>query len=79
MFTLHNAMKKQKNTGETKSVTPPNTKVTTVADKKTLRIIALCCAMLSFLLYANTLGHEYTVDDGTVIDNNKITKKNLFF
>jgi tetratricopeptide (TPR) repeat protein len=77
MFTLHNAMKKQKNTGETKIVTPQNIRVTTVADKKTLRIIALCCAMLAFLLYANTLGHEYTVDDGTVIENNKITKKGI--
>ena len=38
---------------------------------------ALVCAMLAFALYANTLGHDYTVDDGTVISNNKITKKGI--
>jgi hypothetical protein len=32
-------------------------------------------AFITFLLYANTLGHEYTVDDSTVIENNKFTVK----
>ncbi|MBL0095298.1 MAG: hypothetical protein IPP46_01515 [Bacteroidetes bacterium] len=32
-------------------------------------------AFLTFLLYANTLGHNYTVDDSTVIENNKFTVK----
>ena len=35
--------------------------------------LALLCGIFSFLLYSNTLHHEYTVDDGTVIKNNKIT------
>ncbi len=35
--------------------------------------LGLICAMLALLLYANTVGHDYTVDDGTVIKNNKIT------
>lgn len=32
-------------------------------------------AVFSFLLYANTLGHDYTVDDVTVITSNKIVQK----
>ena len=30
---------------------------------------------VAFLLYANTLQHDYTVDDGTVIGNNSYTKQ----
>lgn len=41
------------------------------------RLAALICALLAFVLYANTLSHDYTVDDGTVISNNKITKKGV--
>lgn len=40
-------------------------------------LAALICALVAFVLYANTLGHDYTVDDGTVISNNKITKKGV--
>lgn len=47
-------------------------------DSKNLSLIgAVVCALLAFALYANTLGHDYTVDDGTVISNNKITKKGV--
>ena len=35
--------------------------------------MGLICALLAFFLYANTLGHDYAVDDGTVIKNNKLT------
>ncbi|MEP7263091.1 MAG: tetratricopeptide repeat protein [Bacteroidota bacterium] len=35
--------------------------------------LGLLCALLALLLYANTIGHDYTVDDGTVIKNNKQT------
>nr|HMT28484.1 hypothetical protein [Bacteroidia bacterium] len=46
--------------------------------QKKLRLTAaLVCAVIAFALYANTLGHNYTVDDGTVISNNKITKKGI--
>ncbi len=38
---------------------------------------AIVCAIAAFLLYANTLGNDYTVDDATVISNNKITKKGI--
>ncbi len=48
-----------------------------LAHKRTISYAALICALFAFLLYANTLGHEYTVDDGTVISNNKITKKGV--
>ncbi len=40
-------------------------------------LAAVICAIIAFALYANTLGHEYTVDDGTVISNNTITKKGV--
>src|SRR5437868_2093926 len=45
--------------------------------KKQHRLLAFICAAVAFLLYANTLGHDYTVDDGTVIKNNKITVKGI--
>lgn len=45
--------------------------------QKNLWLAGVCCALFAFLLYANTLGHDYTVDDGTVIQNNKITKKGI--
>ncbi len=35
--------------------------------------IYLVVAIVTFFLYINTLGHDYTVDDGTVIKNNKYT------
>jgi protein O-mannosyl-transferase len=34
-------------------------------------------ALIAFLLYANTINHDYTVDDGTVIANNKFTKEGI--
>jgi hypothetical protein len=40
--------------------------------KRTMLIII---AAFSFLLYANALNHDYAVDDGTVMQNNKIVKK----
>jgi tetratricopeptide (TPR) repeat protein len=49
----------------------------TPASQKTVRLAAILCALLAFVLYANTLGHDYTVDDGTVISNNTITKKGI--
>ena len=33
--------------------------------------------LFSFLLYANTINHDFTVDDGTVIANNSFTKKGI--
>lgn len=39
------------------------------------RTMLIICAACAFLLYINTVTHEYTVDDGTVMENNKIVKK----
>ncbi len=38
---------------------------------------AILIALLGFALYVNTLGHDYTVDDGTVMENNTIVKKGI--
>lgn len=36
-------------------------------------LLSLILAAIAFLLYANTLSHDYTVDDATVLANNKQT------
>ncbi|MBL7923225.1 MAG: tetratricopeptide repeat protein [Bacteroidia bacterium] len=41
------------------------------------RFLYVLCAISAFLLYANTLGHDFTVDDTTVIKNNKFTTQGL--
>ena len=38
-------------------------------------IILVCIATLAFVLYANTLRHEYAQDDGIVITDNEFTTK----
>jgi protein O-mannosyl-transferase len=40
-------------------------------------LLAGIISIFSFLLYANTLGHNYTVDDVTVITSNKIVQKGV--
>lgn len=47
--------------------------------KKTVSwsLIGYFLAAVAFLLYVNTLGHDYTVDDTTVIKNNKFTTQGL--
>ncbi len=39
--------------------------------------VGLAAAVLGFLLYANTLGHQYTLDDFSIIKSNWITKSGL--
>lgn len=39
--------------------------------------VALFCALIAALLYINTLNHEFTIDDGTVIGNNRFTKQGI--
>jgi tetratricopeptide (TPR) repeat protein len=41
------------------------------------KILLIIIAVFSFALYANTLNHDYAVDDGTVMQNNKIVKKGI--
>lgn len=36
-------------------------------------ILGFVLSIVAFLLYANTLSHQYTVDDATVLANNKLT------
>lgn len=40
-------------------------------------LLYIIVGISAFLLYANTLGHEYTVDDATVIKNNKFTVQGI--
>lgn len=44
---------------------------------KLKNLMLIVIAVFSFLLYANTLTHDYTVDDGTVMQNNTIVKKGI--
>lgn len=39
--------------------------------------VGLAASLLGFLLYANTLGHQYTLDDFSIIKSNWITKGGL--
>lgn len=48
-----------------------------MAAEKLKRWCALALAVFGLLLYVNTLGHDYTVDDGTVMQNNKIVKQGV--
>ncbi|MEP7170497.1 MAG: hypothetical protein ABI855_14100, partial [Bacteroidota bacterium] len=41
------------------------------------KMLLIIIAVFSFALYANTLNHDYAVDDGTVMQNNKIVKKGI--
>jgi len=58
------------------TATPAKT-INPLTERRHITYAALICAAFAFILYANTLGHGYTVDDGTVISNNKITKKGI--
>lgn len=40
-------------------------------------MMGIVLAIAALLLYANTLGHDYTVDDTTVIKNNKFTTQGI--
>ena len=54
-------------------------------DKKLVLKLSLVIALVSFLLYSNTLQHQFVLDDYSVIKENKITKggtsslKEIFF
>ena len=57
-----------------KSATTP---IVSGAGKKELWIFALAVAIFGFLLYANTIGHGYVLDDFSVIKENFVTKQGL--
>jgi protein O-mannosyl-transferase len=60
---------------QNKKATIKSTSTVQSSSEKALsrKYIYIVMGVLAFLLYANTLGHEYTVDDTTVIKNNKFT------
>jgi protein O-mannosyl-transferase len=60
-----------------KHVTEPQVQSMQVPNPKLKIYMGLVCAILAFLLYSNTLNHDYTVDDGTVMANNEITKRGI--
>lgn len=61
-----------------KPAAPPRSATATIPAKVLpFPLIYLALAVITFLLYANTLGHDYTVDDGTVIKNNRFTVKGV--
>lgn len=42
---------------------------------KTVWLLALICAAVGFLIYANTLNHVYVLDDYSVIKDNRLTRQ----
>ena len=64
-----------KNKSHTKPI--EKNQITPVSKSIELRWLYLIVFLVSFLLYAGTLNHGYTVDDGTVIENNKYTKQGV--
>ncbi|MBL0340654.1 MAG: tetratricopeptide repeat protein [Bacteroidetes bacterium] len=75
-------MKKQDKKQQNKNTGPsdqPKQKIVVVNVHQSKLVVwaAIICSLIAFLLYANTLGHDYTVDDATVISNNKITKQGV--
>ncbi len=69
-------MKKNNKASATIAV-KPRQQETGMTWKRAKTILGLLLAAFAFLLYANTLTHDYTVDDGTVMQNNKIVKQGV--
>lgn len=42
-------------------------------DKVNYNQLGIICSFFALILYVNTIGYDYMVDDGTVIKNNKLT------
>jgi len=61
-------MKKQKHAAKQKQTEAP------AVEKKLLIRLSLIIAVFSFILYANTLRHEYVLDDNSVIKENLMTQ-----
>ncbi len=53
-------------------------KSTTIYDRKTIIRLSVFLFLISFLLYANTLKHEYVLDDASVINENLLTKGGVY-
>ncbi len=48
-----------------------------VSLKKATRYLAFLLSAIAFFLYINTIGHDFTVDDATVMKNNKLTVQGI--
>lgn len=58
-----------------KTITKPSNAANKIDMALLRKVMMIICGALALLLYANTVTHDYTVDDGTVMQNNKIVKK----
>ena len=56
---------------------PEKTSTASSARMVSWRVISVFLFLVSALLYVKTIGHGYTVDDGTVIENNRFTTQGL--
>lgn len=46
-------------------------------NNRSIHLLSIICTLFAILLYASTVTHDYAVDDGTVMENNKIVKKGI--
>ncbi|MFM7078852.1 MAG: tetratricopeptide repeat protein [Bacteroidota bacterium] len=60
-----------------RKIKPDTTEKRVSVPKRHVLLAALIAAISAFAVYANTIGHSYTVDDDTVMAKNSITKGGL--
>ncbi|MEL6925223.1 MAG: hypothetical protein AAFO94_14340 [Bacteroidota bacterium] len=64
--------------GKSKKSTPKSTKKKTpLISRRTRHLMGLGVGLLAILLYLNTLGHQWTLDDASAITNNFVTKQGV--
>ncbi len=56
---------------------PTSQQPTTVISSKSIYLSYLCLFLLGFLLYANTIKHDYVLDDAAAITKNKIVQQGV--
>jgi protein O-mannosyl-transferase len=70
-------MAKQRPSKQVQNTKPSTENLPNVTSKINLWIPSLILGILAFLIYANTFGHGYALDDYSVIKDNYITKRGL--
>jgi tetratricopeptide (TPR) repeat protein len=70
-------MKKKPSAKSRKTEEPAAIVESPAVKTKPLRWSYILIGLISVLIYSNTLNHDFTVDDGTVMQNNSIVKKGL--
>ncbi len=63
--------------GQNKKAKPPHSAPSITDSALPAKRVFLWMALLAAALYANTLGHDFTVDDATLITNNTLTQQGL--